>query len=202
MLHVYQQQLHHQLEIIQQFTSLSVTMSAPMSRSLLHRTAASTSSRSLTRTTTTTTTIARSLHNIPSLRSNLSQPILTRTHQPIKDCACPLCASKKLQFPSQARRYWSPEDPKPQVFKSPEHISERVIQLVQSFDKFQGAEQVPHITPTSTFQQLQLDSLDEVELMVHIERHLSVEIPDDVAQHFKGLGDIVQWIQQHPKVHI
>lgn len=97
---------------------------------------------------------------------------------------------------------WQPEDPKPQVFKDRGQVERRVTSIIQEFDRFLTAEHPPQVTPTSTFKELQLDSLDEVEVIVHVERNLNVEIPDDVAQQFRGVKDIVDWVMQHPSTLI
>lgn len=50
------------------------------------------------------------------------------------------------------------------------------------------------VTNTSTFAELDMDSLDEVEFVMSIEDEFGLEVPDHVAQGFKGVADTVNWL--------
>ncbi len=54
------------------------------------------------------------------------------------------------------------------------------------------------MTLNSTWSSLGLDSLDEVELMVHIEEEFVIDIQDEIAVTFNTLKDVVDHIAQHP----
>ena len=54
------------------------------------------------------------------------------------------------------------------------------------------------ITMESTFiDDLGADSLDIVELMMSLEEELEIEIPDEDAEKFKTVGDVVEYINSH-----
>lgn len=54
------------------------------------------------------------------------------------------------------------------------------------------------ITMESTFiDDLGADSLDIVELIMALEEELEVEIPDEDAEGFKTVGDVVEYISTH-----
>lgn len=42
---------------------------------------------------------------------------------------------------------------------------------------------------------LQMDSLDHIELIMAMEEEFNIEIPDDTAESFKTVGDIVEFIK-------
>ena len=45
---------------------------------------------------------------------------------------------------------------------------------------------------------LQLDSLDQVEMVLALEEHFQIEINDEVAGQWKTVGDIVSFLAGHP----
>lgn len=52
------------------------------------------------------------------------------------------------------------------------------------------------ITPeTSLIKDLEVDSLDAVEIIMALEDEFSVEIPDTEAEKFQTIGDIVKYIE-------
>ena len=54
------------------------------------------------------------------------------------------------------------------------------------------------ITMESTFiDELGADSLDIVELIMALEEELEMEIPDEDAEGFKTVGDVVEYITEH-----
>ncbi len=48
---------------------------------------------------------------------------------------------------------------------------------------------------TSIMNDLEADSLDAVEIMMAIEDEFGVEIPDEDAENFKNIGDIVRYVE-------
>ena len=50
---------------------------------------------------------------------------------------------------------------------------------------------------TSLMGDLEADSLDAVEIIMAIEDEFSVEIPDEEAEGFKNIGDIVDYVETH-----
>ncbi len=54
------------------------------------------------------------------------------------------------------------------------------------------------ITMDSSFlDDLNADSLDLVELMMALEDELDTEIPDEEAEGFKNVGDVVKYLKNH-----
>lgn len=54
------------------------------------------------------------------------------------------------------------------------------------------------ITMESSFlEDLNADSLDLVELMMALEDELDTEIPDEEAEGFKTVGDVVKYLKNH-----
>ena len=54
------------------------------------------------------------------------------------------------------------------------------------------------ITMDSSFvYDLNADSLDLVELMMALEDELDTEIPDEEAENFKTVGDVVKYLKNH-----
>ena len=54
------------------------------------------------------------------------------------------------------------------------------------------------ITMDSSFvDDLNADSLDLVELMMALEDELDTEIPDEEAEGFKSVGDVVKYLKNH-----
>ncbi|MBS5937714.1 acyl carrier protein [Clostridium sartagoforme] len=54
------------------------------------------------------------------------------------------------------------------------------------------------ITMDSSFvDDLNADSLDLVELMMALEDELDTEIPDEEAENFKVVGDVVKYLKNH-----
>ena len=52
------------------------------------------------------------------------------------------------------------------------------------------------ITPeTSMMKDLDADSLDAVEIMMELEDEFDIEIPDEDAEKFKTIGDIVKFVE-------
>lgn len=59
-----------------------------------------------------------------------------------------------------------------------------------------GVEDVSEITrTTSLMNDLEADSLDAVEIIMEIEDEFGIEIPDDEAEKFKNIGDIVDYVE-------
>ncbi|CAA0836536.1 Acyl carrier protein 3- mitochondrial [Striga hermonthica] len=64
-----------------------------------------------------------------------------------------------------------------------ERVMSRVIELVKKFDKIDAAKK-----------DLNLDSLDRVELMMAFEEEFSVEIPDAEADKLKCCADVAKYV--------
>lgn len=49
---------------------------------------------------------------------------------------------------------------------------------------------------TSLIKDLEADSLDAVEIIMEIEEKYGIEIPDEKAESFKNVGDIVAFVEE------
>ena len=52
------------------------------------------------------------------------------------------------------------------------------------------------LTPESTFKELNADSLDIVQILVALEDHFGIEIPEEDAQKFTNFGDVVTYVDR------
>lgn len=70
-----------------------------------------------------------------------------------------------------------------------EKIKELIIEQL-------GLDEDAEITmDTSLMKDLEADSLDAVEIIMAIEDEFDVEIPDEDAETFKSIGDIVRYVE-------
>ena len=75
-------------------------------------------------------------------------------------------------------------------------MKDKVIKLVSEATKVEEAK----ITPTTNFiDDLNLDSLDIVELMMKMEDEFGVEIPEDQAESLKTVQDVVNYLESKNK---
>lgn len=72
-------------------------------------------------------------------------------------------------------------------------IEKRVLSVFESYA--QGSDK---LTPTATFQDLGLDSLDAVELMVAVEEEFGIEIPDKESDEIHSVKDAIDYIAAQP----
>jgi acyl carrier protein len=57
------------------------------------------------------------------------------------------------------------------------------------------------VTPSASFvDDLGADSLDTVELVMALEEHFDIEIPDDAAEKIRTVQDAIDYIDKHSKV--
>ena len=52
------------------------------------------------------------------------------------------------------------------------------------------------ISPSSTFEELQMDSLDKINLSFEVEERFAIAIPDNALDSLKTVGDIVAGVQR------
>ncbi|MFZ5966345.1 MAG: acyl carrier protein [Bacillota bacterium] len=61
-----------------------------------------------------------------------------------------------------------------------------------------GLDDTDNIQPeTSMMRDLEADSLDAVEIIMALEDEFGIEIPDEEAEKFKNIGDIVKYIEEN-----
>lgn len=58
-----------------------------------------------------------------------------------------------------------------------------------------GAEAEEITMETSMMKDLDADSLDAVEIIMELEDEFDIEVPDEDAESFKSIGDIVEYIE-------
>ncbi len=72
-------------------------------------------------------------------------------------------------------------------------LFEKVVNIIA--DQL-GVDDVSEITKeTSLMNDLEADSLDAVEIIMGIEDEFGIEVPDDEAEKFKNIGDIVTYVE-------
>jgi acyl carrier protein len=76
-------------------------------------------------------------------------------------------------------------------------ITEKVKQIISEQLGVEEAE----VTPSASFvDDLGADSLDTVELVMALEEHFDLEIPDDAAEKIRTVQDAIDYIDKHSKV--
>jgi len=53
------------------------------------------------------------------------------------------------------------------------------------------------LTPETSFEDLNADSLDIVELIMALEEEFDLEIPDEEAEKIQTVGEIVEYLKDH-----
>ena len=70
-----------------------------------------------------------------------------------------------------------------------EKIKEIIIEQLQADDAVITME-------TSLMKDLEADSLDAVEIIMAIEDEYDIEVPDEEAEKFQSIGDIVRFVEE------
>jgi acyl carrier protein len=52
------------------------------------------------------------------------------------------------------------------------------------------------VTPATTFEELQMDSLDKINLSFQVEERFAITIPDDALDSLRTVGDIVAGVER------
>ena len=72
-----------------------------------------------------------------------------------------------------------------------DEVTQRVIAVIAKHQRID----INTISPASTFVDLNIDSLDGLQLVFELEEEFSVDIPDDAAKEFKSVGEVVLGLQ-------
>lgn len=67
------------------------------------------------------------------------------------------------------------------------------MRIIAQFDKVEDPES---LTLKSQWHEMGLNELDTVELLVGIEEEFKIQFPDDVAEKFKDVNDVVQYVSR------
>ena len=62
-----------------------------------------------------------------------------------------------------------------------------------------GVEEEPVTMETHLMKDLEADSLDAVEIIMAIEEEFDIEVPDEEAEKFQVVGDIVKYVEEASK---
>lgn len=108
---------------------------------------------------------------------------------PRLSCAFPM--NKNNTFNSSSIRFYSHA---PEL--TTEIISDRIFELLESFDKIADKSK---ITPSANFSKdLNLDSLDIVEVVMNIEEEFSISLSDEQADSIKTVQQAIDLIAAQP----
>ncbi|ODV59875.1 acyl carrier protein, partial [Ascoidea rubescens DSM 1968] len=77
-------------------------------------------------------------------------------------------------------------------------VSKRVYDVIKSFEKTKDIEISNELNFATD---LGLDSLDVVEVLVAIEEEFDFEIPDNDADEIKSVGQVIEYIVNHPEAN-
>jgi acyl carrier protein len=70
-------------------------------------------------------------------------------------------------------------------------IETRIIELIAKTKNLPASS----ILPDSTFDELQIDSLDKINLSFEVEEMFSIQIPDDSLNSLKTIGDMIRGVE-------
>ncbi|KAI9597901.1 acyl carrier protein-like protein [Syncephalis fuscata] len=74
---------------------------------------------------------------------------------------------------------------------SSEEITDRVFNIIKAFEGINP----DAVNKSASFtEDLKLDSLDTVEVVMHIENEFSIEIPDEDADNIKTVGQAIEYV--------
>lgn len=71
-----------------------------------------------------------------------------------------------------------------------------VFEKVKALVAEQLSVEADEINLDTTFEDLNADSLDVVELVMALEEEFDIEIPDEDAEKFQSIGDIIKYIEE------
>ena len=75
---------------------------------------------------------------------------------------------------------------------SPAQIQEQIITMVARSKSLDPAT----ITPATTFDELQIDSLDKINLSFEVEELFKIEIPDAALNSLRTVGDVIAGVER------
>jgi acyl carrier protein len=74
----------------------------------------------------------------------------------------------------------------------PDSVADRVIRVIARTQKLPDG----RVSDTSTFKELNIDSLDGLNILFALEEEFDVSVPDDAALDFKSVPEIVAGIER------
>jgi acyl carrier protein len=73
-----------------------------------------------------------------------------------------------------------------------DELTQRVIQCIAKTQHIDAA----NITPESTFEQLNIDSLDGINIIFAVESEFNISVPDEAARELKSIAELVEGIRK------
>ncbi len=73
-----------------------------------------------------------------------------------------------------------------------EDIVQRVIRVIAETQRIPPES----ISPDSTFEELQIDSLDGINILFAIENEFGINVPDDAAKSLRGVRDMAAGVEK------
>jgi acyl carrier protein len=77
------------------------------------------------------------------------------------------------------------------MLSTPSEIAARVIEIIAKSKSLP----VDAVTPASTFEDLQIDSLDKINLTFEIEEVFKITIPDESLTSLRTVADVIHGVQ-------
>ena len=74
----------------------------------------------------------------------------------------------------------------------PDELSEKVIRIIAETEHIP----VEKVTLDSSFQDLNIDSLDGMQILFALEQEFDINIPDDAAREIRGVRGMVDGVRQ------
>lgn len=109
--------------------------------------------------------------------------------------AAPVSTFNVIKSNSVIARSFSQATEKPAPFLDTKDVTARVLEVVKQYEKVNAAK----LTATARFKEdLELDSLDAVEVVMAIEEEFCIEIPDSEADKILSVADAISYISTHP----
>lgn len=59
---------------------------------------------------------------------------------------------------------------------------------------------IDNVTPETTIKELNIDSLDVVDIIMECEKQFKLTIPDSHSNQIKTIGDIYEYLHKHVKI--
>jgi acyl carrier protein len=74
----------------------------------------------------------------------------------------------------------------------PDNITEKVLELIAATKRIPREQ----VSPTSTFEELGLDSLDAINLVFEVESTFNISVPDSVANSMTSVPQVVEELRK------
>lgn len=79
---------------------------------------------------------------------------------------------------------------------------ELLIHIAEAYKEVNGCDVAPEITSDTTFEDLNLDSLEVVEMALHFEDRLNIKLPSNVVDEARTVGELIAPLLSVPPTHM